>query len=143
MDRIAAGQASLRRNSAQIADENPGLPAHSSRHSAVGTDVSRRKRYRLLGPDGVEVLSTTPGALGGHLRTRVYGRLDCPVALGLIRRGFDVRTRVFFADEATAIAAGYRPCGACLPEEYRRWKAQRLTPPAARSLGAGPPSATD
>ncbi len=86
--------------------------------------MTSAKLYRLLGPDARQVLSTTPGTLGGHSRTQVYGRLDCPVALSLIRRGFDVRpTRVFFADEATAIAAGYRPCGACLREQYRRWKA--------------------
>ncbi len=86
--------------------------------------VSSSRIYKLVGPDRVEVLSATPGALGGHRRTRVYGRLDCPVALSLIARGFDVRRhRVFFADEATAIAAGYRPCGACMREEYRRWKA--------------------
>jgi methylphosphotriester-DNA--protein-cysteine methyltransferase len=84
------------------------------------------RRYRLLGSDGREVLSAVPGRLGGHSRTRVYGRLDCPVALSLIRRGFDVRpTRVFFADEAIAIAAGYRPCGACMREQYRRWKASQ------------------
>lgn len=84
------------------------------------------KQYRLVDPDGNEVLSTTPGELGGHSGTRVYGRLDCPVASSLIRRGYDVRrTRVFFADEATAVAAGYRPCGACMREEYRRWKASR------------------
>jgi hypothetical protein len=88
--------------------------------------VTTRKRYRLLGPDGREVVSSTPGKLGGHLGTRVYGRLDCPVALSLIRRGFDVRpTRVFFAHELAAIAAGYRPCGACMRKEYRRWKAAR------------------
>ncbi len=86
--------------------------------------MSSAKRYRLVGPDGQEVLSRTPGTLGGHRRTRVYGRLDCPVALSLIARGFDVsRHRVFFADETTAIAAGYRPCGACLRAEYIRWKA--------------------
>jgi hypothetical protein len=86
--------------------------------------VSTRKIYRLVGPDGAEVLSSVPGALGGHRRTRVYGRLDCPVALSLIARGFDVRRhRVFFADERTAVAAGYRPCGACLRKEYLRWKA--------------------
>jgi methylphosphotriester-DNA--protein-cysteine methyltransferase len=53
----------------------------------------------------------------------VYGRLDCPVALSLLRRGFQPRHRVFFADEATAIAAGFRPCGACMREQYRAWKA--------------------
>ena len=27
-----------------------------------------------------------------------------------------------FKDEATAIAAGYRPCAVCMKEEYKRWK---------------------
>ncbi len=81
------------------------------------------KTYTLLGADGVAYTSPRPGLLGGHSRTRVYGRLDCPVALSLLRRGFTPRHRVFFADEATAIAAGYRPCGACQREKYREWKA--------------------
>ena len=79
--------------------------------------------YRLLGPDGVPYESATPGSLGGHAGTRVYGRLDCPNALSFLRRGFEPRHRVFFADEPTAIAAGFRPCGACLRERYRQWKA--------------------
>ena len=81
------------------------------------------KTYRLLGPDGVPYQSATPGLLGGHSRQKVYGRLDCPNALSLKRRGFEPSCRVFFADEETAIAAGYRPCGACLREQYRVWKA--------------------
>jgi methylphosphotriester-DNA--protein-cysteine methyltransferase len=32
---------------------------------------------------------------------------------------------VFFADEHTAIAAGYRPCAVCLPQKYAAWKASR------------------
>ena len=80
------------------------------------------KLYRLIGPDGREVLSKTPGTLGGHRRTKGYGRLDCPVALRWIAKGYYVKHRVFFADEETAIAAGYRPCAVCMPEEYRRWK---------------------
>jgi methylphosphotriester-DNA--protein-cysteine methyltransferase len=80
------------------------------------------KTYTLIGADGVPYQSETPGLLGGHSRTRVYGRLDCPVALSLLRRGFEPRYRVFFADEATAVAAGYRPCGACMRAEYQRWK---------------------
>jgi methylphosphotriester-DNA--protein-cysteine methyltransferase len=82
--------------------------------------------YRLIGPDGREVLSEAPGTLGGHRRSRIYGRLDCPSALRAIAEGGYVQHRVFFADEATAIAAGYRPCARCLPERYRRWKAERI-----------------
>lgn len=29
-------------------------------------------------------------------------------------------------DEATAIAAGYRPCGVCLPKKYALWKADQI-----------------
>ena len=85
--------------------------------------MSATKTYRLVGPDGVEVLSTSPGTLGGHRRTRVYGRLDCPGALRWIAKGHYVRHRVFFADEDAAIAAGYRPCAGCLPDRYRSWRA--------------------
>ena len=73
------------------------------------------KQYRLIGADGREYLSPTPGTLGGHRRTKGYGRLDCRVALRWIAKGHYVKWRVFFADEATAIAAGYRPCGVCDP----------------------------
>ncbi|MFJ2297933.1 Ada metal-binding domain-containing protein [Oerskovia paurometabola] len=78
--------------------------------------------YRLLGPDRVPTLSTAPGTLGGHRRSRIYGRLDCPGAARAIARGGYVTHRVFFADEQTAIAAGYRPCAVCLRERYREWK---------------------
>ena len=62
------------------------------------------------------------GTLGGHRKTRIYGRLDCPSALRAIERGGYIKHRVFFADEATAKAAGYRPCARCLPERYQAWK---------------------
>lgn len=87
--------------------------------------VAGGKRYRLIGPDGAEYLSSVPGTLGGHRRNRIYGRLDCPSALRWLAKGHLVRQRVFFADEETAIAAGYRPCAVCLPERYRAWKESR------------------
>lgn len=84
------------------------------------------KRYCLLGPGG-PYESDKPGALGGHSKQLVYGRLDCPIALSLIRRGkFKTEYRVFFKDAKTARACGYRPCGACLRDEYKEWKAARI-----------------
>ncbi|MFF7468275.1 Ada metal-binding domain-containing protein [Streptomyces sp. NPDC008092] len=83
------------------------------------------RAYILLGPDGRPCRSPIPGTLGGHRRGRLYGRLDCPSALRAIARGHYVENRVFFADETTAIAAGFRPCAVCLPAEYARWKANR------------------
>ena len=81
--------------------------------------------FRLIGADGREVLSATPGTLGGHRKNKIYGRLDCAGAARWIAKGHYVRQRVFFADEPTAIAAGYRPCAGCLPAEYRAWRAQQ------------------
>jgi uncharacterized protein len=84
------------------------------------------RTYRLLGPDGRPYRSPIRGTLGGHRRSRVYGRLDCPAALRAIEGGGYVRDRVFFADEEAANASGYRPCAACLPERYARWRAGQV-----------------
>ncbi len=83
------------------------------------------KKYKLIGPDGKEYLSDTKGTLGGHRKLKIYGRLDCPSALRYIARGQYVQHRVFFADEETAIAAGFRPCAVCMPEQYKLWKAKQ------------------
>ncbi|MGD9986311.1 Ada metal-binding domain-containing protein [Pseudonocardia sp.] len=88
--------------------------------------------YTLLGADGLPFTSAVPGALGGYRRRRIYGLLDCPSARRALARGHYVEHRVFFADEATAVAAGYRPCGVCLRDAHARWRAD----PAA-GLGGG------
>ncbi|WP_191636124.1 Ada metal-binding domain-containing protein [Pseudomonas fluorescens] len=85
--------------------------------------------FLLLGPQGQSVQSAEPGTLGGHRRSRIYGRLDCPAALRAIARGGYVAQRVFFLDEATARAAGYRPCAVCMPGQYAEWKAQHSPRP--------------
>ncbi|WP_099040981.1 Ada metal-binding domain-containing protein [Mycobacterium neglectum] len=81
------------------------------------------QRFRLIGPNGAQCASSRPGTLGGHRVARIYGRLDCPSAQRAIDNGGYVRHRVFFADESTAVAAGYRPCARCLPDRYLEWKA--------------------
>jgi methylphosphotriester-DNA--protein-cysteine methyltransferase len=65
--------------------------------------------------------SAIPGSLGGHRRQRTYGRLTCRAASQAIARGGYVKQRVFFLDERTAKAAGYRPCAVCMPAEYEAW----------------------
>ena len=84
--------------------------------------MSENKYYRLIGPDGTLYLSDTKGLFGGHSGSRGYGRMDCRAALRALAKGGYVRHRVFFADEVTAICAGYRPCAVCLPERYALWK---------------------
>jgi hypothetical protein len=83
------------------------------------------RTYTLLGADGRPYQSASTGQWGGHCGTSIYGRLDCPAALRAIACGGYTRYRVFFADETTAIAAGYRPCATCCPDRYQEWKSTR------------------
>lgn len=85
--------------------------------------MTSRSFYTLIGPDGSPQASPVKGTLGGHRKTRIYGRLDCKSARRALGTGRSYeQQRVFFADEATAIAAGYRPCAVCMPDEYEKWK---------------------
>jgi methylated-DNA-[protein]-cysteine S-methyltransferase len=112
----------------------------------AGADPGRT--YDLMGADRRPYASALPGALGGHRRNRIYGRLDCAGARRWIAEGHYVAHRVFFTDEEAAVAAGYRPCANCMPEEYGRWKrarpggrtARRLSGERARSSAARSPS---
>jgi metal binding Ada-like protein len=94
--------------------------------------------YTLLGADRRPYHSPVPGEFGGHRRSRIYGRLDCPSARRAIARGGYVAHRVFFADEPAAIAAGYRPCAVCLPGAYPAWLTS-TAPRRPRHGSAAPP----
>ena len=82
------------------------------------------KFYKLMNSDGSIYESETPGRYGGNSAAQIYGRLDCPTALSTMKRfpGAYEKTRVFFADEKTALAAGFRPCGNCLREKFKEYK---------------------
>lgn len=84
--------------------------------------MDSKKVYHLIGKDGRSYDSLIPGTLGGHRKLKIYGKLDCPSALRYIAKGQYVKYRVFFPDEETAIAAGYRPCAVCMREKYKEWK---------------------
>jgi hypothetical protein len=81
------------------------------------------KTYRLLGMDRQTYSSGIPGSLGGNGQMKIYGQLNCSSANRAVAAGSTYQKhRVFFADEATAIATGYRPCGNCMRPEYNAWK---------------------
>jgi hypothetical protein len=84
------------------------------------------KTYTLIGADGKPYESAAKGTLGGHRKDKIYGTLDCKGAARWIAKGFYVNNRVFFANEQTAIAAGYRPCWECIREKYEEWKAKKI-----------------
>jgi methylphosphotriester-DNA--protein-cysteine methyltransferase len=82
------------------------------------------KTWTLLGRDGKPHRGPIAGRFGGHRGSKIYGRLDCPAALRAIARGGYIKHRVFFLDQITARAAGYRPCAVCMPQHYAAWKAK-------------------
>lgn len=84
------------------------------------------KQFKLIDANGKEYLSNNPGTLGGNKRLKIYGKLDCPSAKRWIAKGYYVDNRVFFLNAQDAIAAGYRPCSVCMPEEYKIWKNKQM-----------------
>jgi hypothetical protein len=97
-----------------------------NRKDDISVTDEPQKTYTLMGADKRPYVSKTPGTYGGHRKTKVYGRMDCPSAIRALNKGGYVKNRVFFADEQTAIAAGFRPCAVCLPEKYAIWKRQNV-----------------
>ncbi len=95
------------------------------------------KVYHLTGPDGQIFDSYEKGTLGGQRihgkrdyydpkNRNVYGLMDCPCALRALAAPTHASYeshRVFFRNEDDAVEAGFRPCGCCLPEKYKAWKA--------------------
>lgn len=53
----------------------------------------------------------------GNSRLKIYGLLNCQSGKRMLHHN-----RVFFANENEAIELGYRPCGNCLPNQYKAWK---------------------
>jgi hypothetical protein len=84
-----------------------------------------KKTYNLMDKNGNLYQSYVPGKFGGNRMSKIYGKLDCASAIRALAKGGYVNHRVFFADENTAIAAGYRPCGTCLRKQYIQWKENR------------------
>lgn len=58
--------------------------------------------------------------LGGYKKGKIYGCLHCKSG-----KRMKQNNRVFFKDETEALAEGYRPCGACMQEQYKAWKNSR------------------
>ena len=62
-------------------------------------------------------ISTGQVLLAGNRRLKIYGMLQC-----VSGKRMKTANRVFFANEADAVALGYRPCGHCMRSEYLLWR---------------------
>lgn len=113
---------SRREREPQMSHSQDALFGEAVLQATVEPETSRPSRiYTLLGPDGRSYRSRTPGLYGGNKWNHLYGTFTCQSALETIAKGGYVRNRVFFATEADAILAGYRPCGTCMNKQYRKW----------------------
>ena len=54
---------------------------------------------------------------GGNAKLKIYGTLHCRSGKRMKKQN-----RVFFVSEKVAIHRGFRPCGQCLSNEYKKWK---------------------
>ncbi len=54
---------------------------------------------------------------GGNTKLKIYGTLNCRSGKRMKKQN-----RVFFVSEKEAIQRGFRPCGQCLSNEYKKWK---------------------
>lgn len=82
------------------------------RHTELGADplLRQRKLHALIRQKQI--------TFGGHRKLKIYGLLSCSSG-----KQMKPVNRVFFETETAAIQAGYRPCGHCMTDAYRQWKA--------------------
>ena len=81
-------------------------------HTSLSDNAFKRSRELKILLDKNEI------TFAGNLKLKIYGTLDC--ASG---KRMKVQNRVFFSSEAEALGLGYRPCGHCMSNAYKKWKA--------------------
>ena len=79
-------------------------------HIDLGENPAERRK------NIVKMIRSGSITLAGYKKSKIYGRLSCSSG-----KKMKVENRIFFSDEAEALAHGYRPCGHCMPEEYKQW----------------------
>ena len=79
-----------------------------------------KEQYTIVHGNKTVSLSDQPTQLGGNLRTKTFGRLDCPSVVNKSKH--TCHNQVFFEYEENAILTFFKPCGICMKELYRDWK---------------------
>jgi hypothetical protein len=95
---------------------------HRNRVTPYGEIVATPERGTLMGNRGVLHADDGSHRRDWQVRRWIACRLEFKDRHREIRRPRRW-TELFFLDEATALAAGHRPCAECRREDYRRWQA--------------------
>jgi len=56
-------------------------------------------------------------SFAGNEKLKIYGKLNCNSGKRMKKQN-----RVFFTSTKEATLLGYRPCGHCMRDEYKKWK---------------------
>ena len=79
-----------------------------------------KEQYIIVHGNKTVSLSDQPTALGGNLRTKTFGRIDCPSVINKSKH--TCHNQVFFEYEENAILTFFKPCGICMKGLYQDWK---------------------
>lgn len=72
-------------------------------------DIGSRQLYQLIHQGRIK--------LAGNQKLKIYGCLDCSSGKRMLKKH-----RIFFATEQSAKEQGYRPCGHCMKDAYKKWR---------------------
>lgn len=80
-------------------------------HKDLGASnfAASRKLFKLLAQQHIR--------FAGNSRLKIYGTLNCTSG-----KRMKMINRVFFISTQEAVNLGYRPCGHCLKEAYKKWE---------------------
>jgi len=81
------------------------------KHTELGVRPFQRSRQLKL------LITNQQISMAGNLKLKIYGSLICSSG-----KRMKTENRVFFASENEAIRHGYRPCGHCMRDAYKKWK---------------------
>jgi methylphosphotriester-DNA--protein-cysteine methyltransferase len=81
-------------------------------HTSLGNTAFKRSRQLKM------MLNKNLVAFAGNSKLKIYGTLNCSSG-----KRMKVENRVFFNSEKEAIELGYRPCGHCMRNAFKEWKA--------------------
>ena len=75
------------------------------KHSDITTiELYRKIRQKII-------------SFAGNEKLKIYGKLNCSSGKRMKKQN-----RVFFTSTKEATLLGYRPCGHCMRDEYKKWK---------------------